>query len=186
MSSRIYVADARRLSNQIRDKFKRENCAELGLNSGDRELYHIGHRHAARRIPQNILESMLPQARESLTPRFSIDISRGLFNELGNDIPLYLLGLPSDIETMGDLREQMSELGYTTLYSQEVDDRMIQDATERLRAHKKGDWALAKRTLKEIHGVKWLRRFFREAYQDTIVPATSLKPLPQSLLLFMD
>lgn len=175
MSSRIVIADGRKLSNETRDTLKREKGVELGYFTGTdpprQDLYTIGERCAARRIPQNILDSMLPQARERVIPRFTIDISRGLLDSLDPNLPVYTTSTPSDIQTIGDLRRQMSEPGYTISYWLEVDqDRMAKEMAESARARRKGERTLAKKTLREIHGARWLRRLFYQEHLELIRP----------------
>ena len=151
MSSKIVIADGRRLSNEVRDQLKAEKDVGLGEYAGNRsDLYTIGERYAARRISSNILKLMLPQARKSITPRFAIDISRSLFNSLDSALPVYTTGSPLDIQTVEDLRAQMAEPGYTTLFLEDEDrDQMVKEMIENARAHKKGELTLTKRLFAE-------------------------------------
>ena len=174
MSSQIVIADGRRLSREALARLKTEKGVELGEYAGNRyDLYTIGGRYHARRISPSILNLMLPQARKSITPRFTIDISRSLLDSLDSDLPVYTTGSPLDIQTVGDLRTQMAEPGYTTLHLEDIDrDQMIREAAENARTYKKGQLTLAKRTIRQNLGVKEFRRIFAEDYWNKSITHT--------------
>jgi len=126
MGSNFYIADARQMSNALRDQLKQERGVELGVHKKidlSDSLYLVGKRHATNSTLDKMPLERLTEGEVALVeddrakhPHFTLTMNREILEKLSEGTRLYCTGAPLDIPTVGDLRERMSDPGYRVLY----------------------------------------------------------------------